>query len=363
MTKAELYYNRALIHRGNSHAIMSALQKAKRGEKVVIGTLGGSITYGANASDTPKTSYPQLIYSWWVRRFPHASIELVQTGIPATDSLYGVCRVQRDLLASRPDFVVVEYAVNDHEDNKLLPEIHESLIRRILLSEAHPGAVILENMRFDGTNCEPVHVPIAKYYDLTVLSYREAIWPEISSGNVKWDDVYGDMIHPNDAGHENLAALVCSYLDELLGEDVQAGAPAQIPAPLHQNRMEDARFLTGADVSSLGSWKSEWNGFLSDVPHGQPLLVECRAKFFAVRTKKHEEGQGAKGFYLLNGRKIPFDSEKDTGNWTGNWWPTTILIDSSSAEPIRFELHLESGRCELMDIMAAGFENGCTAGR
>src|SRR5437763_821651 len=54
--------------------------KAARGEKVVVGVIGGSITQGAKATK-PEHRYANVIAQWWRDRYPQAEVLLVNAGI------------------------------------------------------------------------------------------------------------------------------------------------------------------------------------------------------------------------------------------------------------------------------------------
>ena len=54
-----------------------------------------------------------MVADWWQTRFPSSAVTLVNAGIGATGSDIGTFRVKKDVIEKDPDFVVVEFAVND----------------------------------------------------------------------------------------------------------------------------------------------------------------------------------------------------------------------------------------------------------
>ena len=92
-------------------------------ERLVIGFIGGSITQGS-LSTTPQTCYAYRVYTWWKETFPQAEFAYCNAGIGGTTSEFGVARVGTDLLAERPDFVIVEFSVND-ESTEHFKETYE----------------------------------------------------------------------------------------------------------------------------------------------------------------------------------------------------------------------------------------------
>ena len=193
-------FARSVVSMGDTARLQHALAKARRGEPVTVAVIGGSITAGAKAS-RPEKNYGGVLAQWWRQTFPKAKIELVNAGIGATGSNYGALRAQRDLLARRPDFVVIEYAVNDG-NSQASAESLEGLVRQVLKQPNQPAVVLLFMMNHSGNNAQEWHGKIGEHYGLPMLSFRDALWPEIQAGRLKWDEVEADMVHPNDRGHE-----------------------------------------------------------------------------------------------------------------------------------------------------------------
>ena len=175
--------NLSVVSRGNIDRIVSAMKKAQRRRAAItIGVIGGSITEGAGASTTAKR-YADLMKQWWQAKFPSATINYINAGIGATGSYIGVHRVQENLLYMNPDFVVVEYAVNDGQDPSVIP-YYEELVRRIYNSSKNPAVMLMFMTTNSGTNAQAYHSQVGTYYNLPMASYRDAIWPEIVAGRI-----------------------------------------------------------------------------------------------------------------------------------------------------------------------------------
>ncbi len=204
-----------------------------------MAVIGGSITAGAVASK-PELTYGGLLAEWWRKTFPQAKIEFVNAGIGATGSDYGTLRAQRDLLSKNPDFVVVEYGVNDGDEQRFA-ETYEGLLRQILKRPNQP-AVVMEFMTNNaGGNAQAWQSPLGRHYDLPMVSYRDALWPEIAAGRMKWTDVSGDEIHPNDRGHAYVAQFVEGVLQAALDKlpaDENLAKIKPVPEPLFTDMFE-----------------------------------------------------------------------------------------------------------------------------
>lgn len=229
---------RALVSRGDVTRAARVLERARRGEAVTIGVIGGSITAGASAT-TEENRYGNRLAQWWRERFPQCKVELVNAGIGATGSNYGALRAGRDLLAKHPDFVVVEYAVND-SNTEASAETVEGLVRQILAQPNEPAVVLLFMMAKSAEgagNAQEWLSKIGAHYDLPMLSYRDALWPEIAAERLAWEDVMADVVHPSDRGHEYAASFVEDLLTSVTAPEATADLKP-LPAPLISDLFE-----------------------------------------------------------------------------------------------------------------------------
>lgn len=207
-------FSRSLVSPGDPARLQRALAKARRGESVTVGVIGGSITQGASASQ-PDKRYGERVAAWWRRTFPKTNIRFINAGIGATGSDYGALRIKRDLLAYQPDLVVVEYAVND-PNTQAAAETLEGLTRQTLQQTNQPAVLLLFTMHQGGGNAQEWHAKVGRHYDLPMVSFRDALWPEIKEERLKWSDVEADAVHPNDRGHDYCARFITRLLDQVL---------------------------------------------------------------------------------------------------------------------------------------------------
>ncbi|MCR5001416.1 MAG: SGNH/GDSL hydrolase family protein [Lachnospiraceae bacterium] len=256
---------------GTPDNIINVMNRAVEGEQITIGFIGGSITQGAVVSDEA-LCYAARVFKWWKDSFPEAEVRYVNAGIGATTSQFGVARVSDDLLKYDPDFVIVEYSVNDNDENdksndrsELFRETYESLIRRILShrnrSGNAPAILIVNSVKYDnGRNFEEVHTEIGRHYGIPCISMKECIYDKFMTapdGNmilpdgqkISIKDITGDMLHPNDLGHGIVAGHITDYLNALKArsdntgfeEDGKCIEVAELPPALTFNMYEDVR--------------------------------------------------------------------------------------------------------------------------
>ena len=115
------WIDRSVVALGSLEPLERLRAKIKNGQPIVYGSIGGSITEGAKA-DTVEGRYPNLIAA-------HIGAKLVNAGIGASGSLFGCYRAKNDLLKYNPDFITIEYAVNDANKPEIQPGF-EGLVRQ-----------------------------------------------------------------------------------------------------------------------------------------------------------------------------------------------------------------------------------------
>lgn len=322
-------YGRAIMNEGNLARLAHAMKKAQNGEEVTIGVIGGSITQGSSASST-SSCYASLFYNWWMTKFPDTTVNFVNAGIGGTNSYLGVHRVDEQLLSYKPDAVIVEFSVND-TDKTMNKYSYDSLVRKILSCDSNPAVMLLFTTMEDGTSLQDVHKEIGAAYDLPMLSYHDAVYPEVAAGNLVWRDISPDNIHPNDAGHDIIGQIVSRYLDgvyDRLDEITEEPSAFAAEGPT-KDYFANAKMLSAADITATSSegfevvekdfydqfhnnWKTTSGGSLT-------FEVECRnfGVFFMCTT---DGNSGTYEVYVDGERKGKLEADF-TGGW-GNYGNT-----------------------------------------
>ncbi len=361
--------NRAMVSAGNQVRIANAMRKARNGAPVTIGVIGGSISQGAVASTADKR-YVNLIYKWWKDTFPKSEITLVNAAIGSTDSVIAVHRLEQDLLRYKPDFVIVEFAANDSEGDQWAMA-YENLLRRILQSENQPGVLMMFMMYSDGKTQQKNEIPLGRHYAIPMVSYNDAIMPEIKSGRIKWADLSPDIVHPNDRGMAIAAELIQAYLASVHTRlaDIGYKAPA-LPAYTEDyfTQFRDAKLLHSGNCtpSSLGSFKVD-SGVLK--PH-YPLLEEAWTSTGGIAPmvfdnvegsqiyllyKKSSDADGGKMKITIDGSTVKTIDTKYTG---GLYAPYEALVLDSTPKKHRIEIELISGSATKVSILGLMVSSG-----
>lgn len=235
--KYQINYENAMSNHGNWDRICRVMRRASEGESLVIGFLGGSITMGS-LSSTPQTCYAYHVYEWWCRTFPNAKFSYINAGIGATDSQFGCARAESDLLRYEPDFVVVDFSVNDESTEHFL-ETYEGVIRKLYYAEKKPAVMLLHNVYYhDGSNAQLQHAKIARHYDIPAVSMQSSIYPELLAGRIENRAITPDDLHPNDDGHELVASVIIHVLEQIrvsAGMEVKSDSGEAEKVPLTAN--------------------------------------------------------------------------------------------------------------------------------
>lgn len=344
-------YERAVVSEGNKARLAKAMKKAANGEDITVGVIGGSITQGSSATDH-NNCYAELFHKYWVEKFPQSNVNFVNAGIGGTNSYLGVHRVDTQLLDSKPDAVIVEFSVND-TDKLMNKYSYDSLVRKILNCDSQPAVMLLFTTQEDGTSLWETHKEIGAAYDLPMLSYRAAVYPEVSAGTLDWKDISPDNIHPNDEGHKLIGQLVSRYLDSVYDDldniddsDVSFDTPAYTADYYKDAKMLGASDITPQEISGFEQGgNSVYPELFPDnfVTEGEGYLkFETECKCLGFFYLKKVDGKGGKYDVYVDGeRKGTLDADFK-GGW-GNYGETQQILISKDSEKHTVEIKLAEG--------------------
>ncbi|MBN2523980.1 MAG: T9SS type A sorting domain-containing protein, partial [Bacteroidales bacterium] len=218
--------------------IFHAMDRARNGEDITIVTIGGSITAGTAAS-TIDNRWTNIITEWWQSTFPESTVILKNMGIGGTGSDIGTHRMQEDVLDFDPDFIVVEFAVNDGSPNVQSEKMMEGLIRQALEDENLPGVMMLLLMQQSGATAQASHKLVGNYYDVPMVSFADSIQVRVDRDGILLSDVFNDPVHPNDLGMQYIADFIIEELTLIYNALPTEGEVPDIPATIPDVRLTD----------------------------------------------------------------------------------------------------------------------------
>ena len=307
----------------NISRIKNCMKRAEMGEHLTLGFLGGSITEGS-LSSSPEKCYAYLVYRWWKEQFPQAEFSYVNGGIGGTTSHYGAARAAVDLLMYQPDFVVLDFSVND-EPEPFFQETYEGVVRKILGWHSAPALVLLNNVCYDtGKNAQDYHNAVGEHYGVPHVSIKDTLYQDMLRGKYRQKELTPDGLHPNDRGHFLVAEQIIGVLeqiralpDEPVGQEAFVSAPGKgtaLPSPMTQNAYENARRLTireispklsgfladpGEKMGHLDHFKNGWIGRKA----GDSILFEVEASCIAVQYRKSVRHPALSALLVLDGEE------------------------------------------------------------
>ena len=285
----QIEYERGISNPGNQYRMKKLMARAEAGETLSIGFLGGSITQGCLAS-APELCYAYRVFQWWEKTFPQAKFHYINAGIGGTTSHFGTARAESDLLSHKPDFVIIEFSVND-ESTEFFRETYEGLVRRVWQDENEPAVMLVHNVYYNnGGNVQIMHGQIARHYQLPAVSMQSSIYPEVVAGRIPNRDITEDDLHPNDKGHELVASVITYALEKIHITQTKDAKP-EFPEPLTDNCYEKAVRLDNRN------YEPENQGFVKDT-RVQEEVKDCFKNGWSAKEK------GASLTFAVNGSEI-----------------------------------------------------------
>lgn len=308
--------------------IKSVIQRAQSGQELTIAFLGGSITQGSLATQHEYT-YAYRVYKWWCDTFPQAKFNYVNGGIGGTDSYYGVSRAVTDVLMYQPDFVVVDFSVNDTR-NEMCRETYEGVIRKLLGWASRPAVMVLNNIYYDsGVTAEEIHNSVADYYGVPHVSIRKTVYSRMQAGEYTQDEITPDGLHPNDKGHGLVADEITKLLakisegvktDENAGccaynyevDLMESGSSLMLPPPLTENAYEFSKRLTIREICpELSGFRADTNEKMGHLDHfkngwtgvhaGDRITFELEGSCIGIQYRKTISRPAVRAQAVLDG--------------------------------------------------------------
>ncbi len=249
---------RSVMNYGNLSRIQKAMEDARAGKEVTLAFIGGSITQGAGATPINTKCYAYLTYLRFCEicgKKPGENIKYVKAGVGGTPSELGLLRYDRDITGNgkiAPDIVIVEFAVNDPDD-ETKGICFESLVRKIMKGENSPAVMIPFMVFADDFNLQDRLSPIGFRYNLPMVSLKNAVLPEFylldkEKAQVNKNEYFYDQFHPTNLGHV-IAADCLAEIFKAADRYAKKGVAVNLEAkPAIGNDFEDVIFFDRKDV-------------------------------------------------------------------------------------------------------------------
>jgi lysophospholipase L1-like esterase len=246
--------------------------RARAGDRLTVVFYGASLTWGANATDQNYFSYRARVASRLTEKYPLARFSFHDAAIGGTGSQLGVFRLDRDVLARKPDLVFVDFTAND-DINSGDPETlasYESIIRRLVTEARVPAVQVLFPFKWNadrkllaGMKRRDAHTAISTAYQTGLGDAVLRVIDDFEAGKTTLDAVWDtDGVHPGNAGYDLFAAAAWDgYLAAVAAGKTCAAPERMLHAPTY---MKQARVR----ISSLGDLPAGWR-------RGKPNLTSA----------------------------------------------------------------------------------------
>ena len=326
-------------------------QKARKGEELRVVFLGGSLTWGAQATNPLVTSYRALVEKWLIATYPKARIRFGDAAIGGTGSQLAAFRLDRDVLSRNPDLVFLDFTVND--DAYIVPDpgrlaAYESLVRR-LVQAGIPVVQVILPIKIDVQANPPErpldakHKEIAAAYGLPVGDAVTLAKQRVAKGETTPDllwDLKEDPIHPGDAGYALYAEAAWQAFEQAAKKNARCRLPEKM---LHaETYMTVNRFR-------LSSFSSLPDGWQIGKPHRNAIAFDfvCSRWMDDLAIAKSEAAplllQIQAGTAMLFG-----EMTKISGSFQ-------VRIDGGEATT--YSARCADGNMRLVEILAEGLDS------
>lgn len=271
----------SVLSTGNNARIKRVIEKARAGEDVTLAYIGGSITEGAKASPN-SNCYAETSAKAFAAKYGKdggENVHFINAGMSGTPSSLGIIRYDRDVLGrittgDHPDILFIEFAVNDFNECTNGGG-YEGLIRKAL--ESGSAVFLVFSIFQSGRVMESSYIPYGTHYDLPMVSMGDATNKYFRKKNFfKW--YFGDVYHPNNAGHKLMSDCIMETLDRIDKED--ADVENEIPQPKKTADYVNTKFL---------SRESEVSGAITELDAGGFSGTDTQTSNFQYEYKGQEK--------------------------------------------------------------------------
>ncbi len=254
--------------------LTNTYNKLTKDKALTVVYFGGSLSDGYGCSDKNKFSWRALSGQWLRDNFPQANIKTISSASGESGTYLGTYRVQKDVIALKPDLLFVEYAINDNYSGAtresaamrfetIVREVRAALpycdIVTVLTTDRHQMN-LSQNLKLYQT--AQGHADIAAEYYLPIVNIGAGLTRNLSkvegaswwSKQAIWSKYFiewGDAVHPIDAGHNQYFLCMKEYLENSLKGTDYAGLSSSkrsVPALVSDHLLDGNRQSIGGDA-------------------------------------------------------------------------------------------------------------------
>lgn len=363
---------KSLMHMGNVKRIQDVVNKAKAGGEVTIAYIGGSITGGAGAKPHTECYAYKSYMAFKEICGPGSRVNYIKAGVGGTPSEFGMIRYEHDVLKDNtvlPDVVVVEFAVNDADDESR-GDCYESLVYRILSAPNRPAVILLFAVFENDWNLQERLACVGYNYNLPMVSVKNAVVDQFKltreEGNViSKRQFFFDIYHPTNDGHTIMADCITYFIEQAMRRppeqaDIELDkAPAIGRSYVDIMQIDRAHniSLINVEEGSFGGQDKELqmadfdaNTFFTPIlpdnwmhepdKGNEPIKIRAKCKAFVLVYKDSGSAEFGRAAVYVDGRKFTVLDPHKIG-WT-HCHPV-ILLNEKESDWHEISIRMEEG--------------------
>lgn len=294
-------------------------RRARVGEPITVVFFGGSLTYGTNASRPCETSYRGLMAEYLRTKYPKTSFRFVDAAIGGTGSRLAMFRLERDVLAYKPDLVFLDFTANDglagHDPYCLAS--YEGVLRD-LIERNIPVVQLIFGFHYNfGKRYHPesqhrrtAHRNLSDAYDTGLGDLFPMLQALVEKGELNLDEAWPfDPVHPDDPGYRVFFEVAREGLETAIAEKKVCRLT---DAPFFSDSFDARRRIRLVDGELPKGWKraktfrtslwfdglsSRWMGDVAvcdakDKGGIEPIRLSFEGTFVGVLGEADEKGLG-----------------------------------------------------------------------
>lgn len=208
-------------------------EKLAAGEPATVVCFGDSVT-GLYYHTGGRRAYTDMVQIGLLQAFPNATVTAINAGISGNTTVDALARIEKDVLAHKPDLVTIMFGLNDMTRVPL--EDYRANLKNIVAQCRGVGAEVLlcSPNNVTDTESRPTeklldYVAVVRDFaaeEKTALADCYAAFEAVRNADaMEWKFLMSDEIHPNMAGHMRIAETI---VNTVTGTSIHLD---QIPAP------------------------------------------------------------------------------------------------------------------------------------
>lgn len=350
----------SLVQTGNTYRLHRVFEKAQAGKEITISYVGGSITEGFEVGARAPECFASLTAAEFQTNYCNGgTVNCRNYGFSGTPSVIGCLRADSTVLAAEPDIVFIEYAVNDGTD-AMYQTAYESLVRACLEAPSEPAVILLFTYMEQGHTRQDQQQEIGAYYDLGMISVRDAIAAPLADGRMRWKSYGTDDMHPSADGHRLIADMVARYFQTAKNQtpDDEYTLPAE---SLHPDLFRNGKCCDSSNSAhcagswEIGSHNNTFNmGFVHQKDAGNtPLSMDVTGRKLFLIYKQYSDPTWGIAEIYVNGELVGMVSANSPNRYGTPAVDLIHVCDTVQEMQVEIKM-LESHADKSFEVLALG---------